>query len=141
MILNTKPIKLNISRRIYPLYSDKVEAGFPSPAEDYIANKLSLDELLVQHPASTYFVRASGDSMVDSGILPNDILIVDRSLNPKDGDIVIAESTGEFLVKIFRNLNGKIHLEASNSNKKFNLNKIAEFEIWGVVISVVHQLR
>jgi DNA polymerase V len=138
----SKPEKLKLSEiNKFPFFVESVQAGFPSPADDYIENKISLDSLLIQHPASTFFVKATGDSMVDAGIFPNDILIVDKSLNPKSGDIVIAEVSGEFMVKIFRNIRGKIALEASNSTKEYNMEKILEFEVWGVVSSVIHQLR
>lgn len=82
-----------------PLYSSRVEAGFPSPADDYIEKGLSLDELLIQHPSSTYLVRAQGDSMTGCGIFNNDVLIVDRSLTPKHRDIVIAALDGELTCK------------------------------------------
>lgn len=71
------------------LFSDAVPAGFPSPATDYCERKLDLNELCIQHPAATYFVRAQGDSMVDAGIFPGDVLVVDRSINATHGDIMI----------------------------------------------------
>ena len=94
-----KIIPLSKSKLLLPLYSSKVEAGFPSPADDYIEKNLSLDDLLIQHPSSTYFVRAQGDSMTGCGIFNNDVLIVDRSLNAKHKDIVIAALDGELTCK------------------------------------------
>ena len=78
-----------------PLFSHKVPAGFPSPADDYIEQQLDLNEHLIKNPPSTFFVRVSGESMKDVGIFPNDILIVDRSITPIDGKIVIAVIDGE----------------------------------------------
>ena len=73
-----------------PLFSDAVTAGFPSPATDYCERKLELNELCIKKPAATYFVRAQGDSMIDAGIFPGDVIVVDRSINAAHGDIVIA---------------------------------------------------
>ena len=82
--------------------SGSVVAGFPSPAEQYMEPPLDLNELLVKHPAATYFVRVSGDSMTGAGINDGDLLVVDRSLRPADGDIIIACVDGDFTVKVFR---------------------------------------
>ena len=82
--------------------SGSVVAGFPSPAEQYMEPPLDLNELLVKRPAATYFVRVSGDSMTGAGINDGDILVVDRSLRPADGDIIIACVDGDFTVKRFR---------------------------------------
>jgi DNA polymerase V len=82
-----------------PLFSGKVSAGFPSPADDYIEKTLDLNELLIQKPAATFFVRAEGESMLGAGIHPNDILVVDRSIEPVPGKIVICALNGE-LVKV-----------------------------------------
>ena len=82
-----------------PLFSNKVSAGFPSPADDHIEAQLDLNRHLIKNPASTFLVRVSGESMKDVGIFPNDILIVDRSINPIDGKIVIAAIDGELTVK------------------------------------------
>ena len=78
-----------------PLFSGKVAAGFPSPADDYVEKNLDLNELLVQKPATTFFVRAQGESMLGAGIHPNDILVVDRSLEAVPGKIVICALNGE----------------------------------------------
>ena len=85
-----------------PKLSGSVVAGFPSPAEQYMEPPLDLNELLVKRPAATYFVRVSGDSMTGAGINDGDILVVDRSLRPADGDIIIACVDGDFTVKRFR---------------------------------------
>ncbi len=85
-----------------PRLSGSVVAGFPSPAEQYMEPPLDLNELLVKRPAATYFVRVSGDSMTGAGINDGDLLVVDRSLRPADGDIIIACVDGDFTVKVFR---------------------------------------
>lgn len=90
---------LPTSKIMLPLQVDRVSAGFPSPAQDYVENKLDLNELCVPHPSATYLVKALGDSMLDAGIHPGDILIVDRSIQARHGHVVIAELDGELTVK------------------------------------------
>ena len=87
--------------------SGSVVAGFPSPAEQYLEPPLDLNELLVRRPAATYFVRVEGDSMVGAGIRDGDLLVVDRSLRPADGDVIIASVDGDFTVKTLRLGNGE----------------------------------
>lgn len=82
-----------------PLYFEAVSAGFPSPAQDYVEQTLDLNELCIKHPAATFFVRVEGESMIEAGIFPKDVLVVDRSLKPGHGDTVIASVNGEFTVK------------------------------------------
>ncbi|WKJ91327.1 translesion error-prone DNA polymerase V autoproteolytic subunit [Methylomonas montana] len=82
-----------------PLFASKVAAGFPSPADDYVEKSLDLNDLLVPKPAATFFVRAKGDSMLGAGIHPNDILVVDRSIEPIHGKVVICAINGELTVK------------------------------------------
>ena len=82
-----------------PLFGEVVQCGFPSPAQDYVEQRIDLNKLLIQHPSSTYFVIAAGDSMIDAGIGDGDLLVVDRSLNAEHGDIVVASVAGEFTVK------------------------------------------
>jgi DNA polymerase V len=124
-----------------PVFMAPVTAGFPSPAEDYIEGKLDLNEHLVKHPAATFFVRVTGDSMLDAGIHPGDILIVDRSLEAADKKVVIAVVEGELTVKRIRLINEKIVLMPENENyKPLQINKETDFEIWGVVTNVIHPL-
>ena len=84
---------------LLPLFMERVSCGFPSPAQDYVEEILDLNKLVVKHPSATYFVRASGDSMIGAGISNGDLLVVDRSLSAVHGDIVIAAVAGEFTVK------------------------------------------
>ena len=82
-----------------PLFSDLVPCGFPSPAADYVEQRIDLNELLASHPSSTYFVKAAGDSMIEAGISDGDLLVVDSARTADHGDIVIAAVEGEFTVK------------------------------------------
>lgn len=82
-----------------PLFADHVPAGFPSPAQDYVEAELDLNSYCIRHPSATYFLRASGNSMADAGMRDGDLLVVDKSLTPQHGDIVIASVDGEFTVK------------------------------------------
>ncbi|WP_158784785.1 translesion error-prone DNA polymerase V autoproteolytic subunit [Pantoea sp. BAV 3049] len=82
-----------------PLFIERVPCGFPSPAQDYVEERLDLNKLMIRHPSATYFVKVSGDSMIEAGIGDGDLLVVDRSLTAEHGDIVIAAIDGEFTVK------------------------------------------
>lgn len=124
-----------------PLFGSSVSAGYPSPADDYIEDQLDLNEYFIHNPASTFFVRVTGESMKDAGILPNDILVVDRSLNAKHGSIVIAVVNTELTVKRLHKQDGKIELHPENS--EFSAIKFSsgmELEIWGVVSGVTRKL-
>lgn len=124
-----------------PLFLSSVSAGFPSPAQDYIEKTLDLNELLIQRPAATYFVRVEGDSMIEAGIHHADILIVDRSLSAKHGDIVIASVEGELTVKQLE-LQPTCRLMPRNRNyKPIVLPEGSELELFGVVTNVIHSVR
>lgn len=123
-----------------PLFLGGVSAGFPSPAEDYVDRALDLNELLIKHPAATFFVRVAGDSMLGAGIQHNDILIVDRSLEPVSGRIVIAVVGGELTVKrLVRDRNGSRLVAENPRYPPLPLTEESGCEIWGVVTGVVHQ--
>ncbi len=124
-----------------PLYTAGVSAGFPSPAEDYIDRHLDLNEYLIKHPAATFFVRVDGDSMVDAGIYHGDILIVDRSIEPEDGRVVIAVVNGEMTVKRLCRRGGALYLIPESA--QYSPLEIAEgmdFQVWGVVSHVIHKV-
>lgn len=125
-----------------PLFEMRVRAGFPSPADDAIEKKLDLNELLIKHPAATFFVRVEGDSMKNSGIHDGDILIVDRSLKPQNRKIVVAILNGEFTVK--RVLIKKEGLYLAPENPRYPLIEVTkemDFEVWGVVSHIIHKAR
>jgi DNA polymerase V len=123
------------------LFETAVPAGFPSPAGDYEEDKLDLNRHLVKNPVATFFVRVTGDSMIGAGIHHSDLLIVDRSLEPKDKSVVIAVLNGELTVKRIRMKNRKIILEPENRNYfAQEVTEDAEFEVWGIVTNVIHKL-
>jgi len=125
---------------IRPLFTCGVSAGFPSPAEDHIDQKLDLNEFLIPHPTSTFFVRVAGDSMINASINNNDILIVDRSLEVTSGKIIIAIVNGELTVKRLVKNHTSCQLIAENSDyQPIEITEDSEFEVWGVVTSVIHQ--
>lgn len=124
-----------------PLFSDAISAGFPSPAQDYIEKSLDLNELCIKHPAATFFVRVEGDSMINAGIFPNDILVVDRSIQAVQGDIVVASLYGEFTVKELV-LGAKPYLLPHNpAYPPIDIPEGGDLEIFGVVTNVVRNLR
>ena len=124
-----------------PLFSGKVAAGFPSPADDYIEKTLDLNELLVQRPAATFFVRAEGESMLGAGIHPNDILVVDRSLEPVTGKIIICALNGELTVKRLKSERDVIVLGAENpAYPDIVVQDGMDMVIWGVVTNVIHSV-
>ena len=124
-----------------PYFEAKVSAGFPSPAGDYEENRLDLNRHLIKNPAATFFVRVTGDSMVGAGIHHDDILVVDRSLDPRDGNVIIAALDGELTVKRIRIKRKKITLVPENDNfASKEVTPESEFEVWGVVTNVIHSL-
>ena len=135
------PFESRTNLRI-PLVSANVQAGFPSPADDHMERSLDLNEHLVKNPASTFFVRVQGDSMRDAGIRDGDILVVDRSLQANDRQIVVAMLDGDFTVKRLRKRDEKVFLEAENSAyPPIEVGENQELVIWGAVTFVIHQPR
>lgn len=121
-----------------PLFSGKVRAGFPSPADDHLDKHLDLNEYLIKHPAATFFCRVSGDSMVGLGIQDGCILVIDRALTPKHGDIVLAAIDGELTCKMLDTHRSRL----LSSNPQFAPIKITEdmdMIIEGVVTSWITQ--
>ena len=117
-------------------------AGFPSPAENYVEEKLNLNSYLIKNKESSFFVRVSGDSMINVGIFDNDILIVDRSLDPKRQSIVIVSIDGELVIKkLVKDQSKNYYLKSENSNyPNIKLNSNRDTIIWGVVTYVIHSL-
>ena len=125
-----------------PLFSSKASCGFTSPADDYVENTLSLDDLLAPNPNSTFFVRASGESMKNANIHDNDLLIIDRSLNVKNNHIILAVLNNEFTIKRFQQKDGSITLKAeNNSYRNIIIKECDEFSVWGVVTHVIHDFK
>lgn len=148
----TKPLRIPLSRMDeiqrflaqgscskLPLYACKVRAGFPSPADDYIESYLDLNSHLIAHPAATFFVRASGDSMINVGISDGDLLVVDRSIEASHGRIVIAAVNGELTVKRLSLHAGQTQLIPENDRyPAIVITEELDLVIWGVVI---HNIR
>lgn len=117
-----------------PLASDVVSAGFPSPAEDHIESSLDLNKALIRHPSATFFVRVEGESMKDDNINDGDLLIVDKSLEPRSGDIAVCYLDGEFTLKRVMIEENQITLLPSNKQyKPIPISKEDDFTVWGVV--------
>ena len=136
-------IYFNPSRKkkiLIPIFLDSVSAGFPSPATDYIENKLDLNEYLIKHPAATFIVKAKGPSMTDAGIISGDLLIVDRSITPKSNNIVIASIFGDLTVKKLQKKENSLFLLSANSDyPSIEVKEEMECFIWGVVTYVIHE--
>ena len=122
-----------------PLLNDSVSAGFPSPADDYTEENIDLNEHLISNPFSTFFLRVKGDSMINAGIKDKDLIIVDKSLIAKPGNIVIAMIDGEFTIKRLSIKNNELYLKSENHNyPDFRFKNHIDVQIWGVVIYSIH---
>lgn len=124
------------------LMATPVRAGFPNPAEDARSVGLDLNELVVRHPVSTYYLQVEGNSMQGAGILPGDIVVVDKSLEPKNGDIVIAAVDGEFTIKHLKREGQRAWLIAANPDyPPVALHQALDASLWGVVTYIIHKTR
>lgn len=130
------------SINLIPLFSTSVSAGFPSPAQDFVEKRIDLNELLITHPSATYFLRVSGESMIDGQINHGDLLVVDSAKKPQSGDIVIASVLGEFTVKkLYINAANNAILQPMNPNyEPIIINEESQLEIFGVVTYVIHEI-
>ena len=124
-----------------PLFTTRVAAGFPSPADDHSERKLDLNQHLIDNPSSTFFVEVSGESMIDAGINPQDILVVDKSINPAHNKIAIIFFNGDFTVKRLHYVNGRLQqLRPENANfDPICISDTDQVEIWGIVRYVIHR--
>lgn len=130
---------LNGNPNHVPIALEAVHAGFPSVAQDYFSGDFSFDEHVITHPNSTFIVRVAGDSMVGAGIFDGDLVVVDRSLLPTDGDVVIAVLNSELTLKRLRCKGKEIYLQAENPRyPDFHLCDGEELVIWGVVTGNYH---
>jgi DNA polymerase V len=119
-----------------------VRAGFPNPAEDARGVALDLNELVVRHPVATYYLRVEGDSMTGAGIVAGDIVVVDKSLEPKSGDIVVAAVDGDFTLKHLKRDGQKAWLVAANpAYQPIALHEAVDAQLWGVVTYVIHSTK
>jgi DNA polymerase V len=120
-----------------------VQAGFPSPGDDLESSPINTNELLVKNPAATFFMRVGGKSMQDSGIYEGDIIVIDKSLEPKNKDIVVAVVNGSFTLKFLKLQKGKTPalIPANKDFKSINFGEEDEMSVWGVVTSVIRKYR
>lgn len=138
-----KPVQLaeNPASFKVPMFGHTVRAGFPSPADDYVADTLDLNEHLMPRKEASFLLRAKGDSMLGAGIHDGDILVIDRSLSPVNGKVVIATVDGQFTVKTLEKKRGKIRLLPANPDfEPIEFKDEQELQIWGVVTNVIHGL-
>ncbi len=129
-------------RRLLALFSSPVAAGYPSPAEDYVEGKLDLNAHLIRRPAATFIVRVEGESMTGAGIFPNDLLVVDRSVDPRPGDIIIAAVGNELTVKRLIKRGAGWSLRAENPDfPVIPITADMECVVWGVVTGSIRQFN
>lgn len=121
--------------------TSRVSAGFPSPAEDYIEGRIDLNRELIRNPLSTFYVRVTGDSMINIGIYPNCLLVVDRAMETQDGNIIIARIFDELCVKrLMICNNGKVWLFSENEEyRPIEVTEDMDFEVWGKVLYSIQQ--
>lgn len=135
---NLTILNSEFSNKLELQLAPSIKAGFPSPADDYQQDRLDFNRDLIRHPETTFYGRVSGDSMVDAGICDGDIAVIDRSVEPSDGDVVVGYVNEEFTIK-FLDLKHKdegfIELRpANNDYKPIRINADDDFEVWGVVV-------
>ena len=125
--------------------SPGIKAGFPSPADDYMVDSLDFNRDMIRHPEATFYGRVFGDSMVEAGISDGDFAVIDRSLEPRNGDIVVAYVNNEFTIKyldLTHKDEGYIELRPANSHyPTFRVDSNDEFEVWGVVVWTIKNWR
>ena len=124
-----------------PFVEDGIKAGFPSPAQDYVEQGIDLNKVLIKHPASTFLARVDGDSMYETGIFNGDIVVIDKSLEPREGSKVVAFIDGEYVMKTIRIGTNEIYLIPENPDyPTITVTPDQQFIIWGVVTHVIHKL-
>jgi DNA polymerase V len=128
---------------LIPLFAEKIHAGFESPAADYEEAKIDLNDYVTKYPEATFFARVTGECMIGSGIFPDDLLVVDKSLTPSSGDIVVGIIDNEFILRSYFKKGQKEYLMPDNAYfKPIERNETTHFEIWGVVPhSILDQRR
>ena len=125
-----------------PLAACAISAGFPSPAEEYIELAIDLNKELIKHPAATFYARVKGSSMIDAGIADGDLLIIDKALEPKDGDIAVCFIDGEFTLKRLALKEDGIYLMPANAEfKPIRITEENDFLVWGMLAYIVHKPR
>ena len=130
------------NEKLPSMAQDGIHAGFPSPATDYMTQAIDLNKELVKHPAATFYGRVVGDSMIDAGVDEGDILVIDRSLTARDGDMAVCFVDGEFTLKYLRMKDGELTLVPANPNyPQIRITEGIEFRMWGVVTYIIKKVR
>ena len=140
-----KLIKGEFKEKLALMFAPGVKAGFPSPAEDYLHESLDFNRDMIRHPEATFYGRVAGDSMQDAGICEGDIAVIDRSVEPQDGDVIVGYINGEFTIKFLDLTHRKDgYIELRPANRKYSPIRIDEndsFEVWGVVVWTIKSWR
>ena len=138
-------IKGEFKEQLDLLIAPQIKAGFPSPAEDYLHDSIDFNRDLIKHPEATFYGRVDGDSMIEAGICHGDIAVIDRSLEARNGDVIVAYINNEFTIKYLDLKHRKDgYIELRPANKKYNPIRIDEsdsFEVWGVVVWTIKSWR
>ena len=140
-----KLIKGEFEEKLKLQLAPQIKAGFPSPAEDYLHESLDFNRDLIRHPEATFYGRVDGDSMEDASICEGDIAVIDRSVDPQDGDVVVGYVNGEFTIKFLdltHKNEGYIELRPANKNyQPIRINENDNFEVWGVVVWTIKKWK
>ena len=138
-------LKGDFSSKLSLAFAPTIKAGFPSPAEDYLHDSLDFNRDLIRHPEATFYGKVEGDSMIEAGICNGDIAVIDRSLEPRHGDVVVGYINREFTIKyldLTHKEDGYIELRPANKLfKPIRINENDEFEVWGVVVWTIKNWR
>jgi DNA polymerase V len=141
VVKEVKPAAGRPSEQSWPLYASRPAAGFPAPGDDFVEDPLDLNELMISNPSSTFFVRVSGDSMEGAKIFDSDVLVVDRSLNPKSGSVVVAAVYGELVVKkLLKTKSGMSLVSEQDGYEPIQINEAEGCHVWGVVTGTVRPI-
>ena len=125
-----------------PLYTSKVSAGYPTPAEEHVEKRMNPSEYLIENDTDTFFVRVKGDSMIDAGIFEDDVLVVDRSRLAQIGDIILAMLDGEFTVKTLgKSKHGPRLLPANKNYPVIDISPEQSFQVWGVITGSMRKFK
>lgn len=142
---NIHIIQGNFSEQLDLLFAPGIKAGFPSPADDYLHESLDFNRDLIRNPESTFYGKVEGDSMIDAGICDGDIAVIDRSIEARDGDIVVGYINDEFTIKyldLSHRKDGYIELRPANKDfKPIRIDADDDFEVWGVVVWTIKNWR
>ena len=140
--LKDMPQDSQVDERLPKMAHDGIHAGFPSPATDYMTQAIDLNKELVRHPAATFYGRVVGDSMIDAGVEEGDILVIDKALDAKDGDMAVCFVDGEFTLKYLRfRENGLTLVPANPRYPSIEIDEGSDFMMWGVVTYVIKKIR